>query len=209
MPALIGTLESQLLLHKAGDAQQTARQLESLLDDRDPRLFQLATLLAQHGQSAAAIPLLERARRVFPQSYDVNYNLALACLQTGQYSRAAEVLHTLTGPHATAEAFDLLGIVEEKRAHPDNAEHAFEEAAHREPTNEDYRFNYGRSLVQHGKLELAVAVLRPAVLDLPKSWKLRIGWAPPVIYWGITRRQPWSYSRPSGSIRIPRRPTFY
>ena len=83
VPALIGTLESQLILQKTGDAKQTTRHLETLLDDRDPRLFQVATLLAQHGESAAAIPLLERARRAFPQSYDVSYNLALACLQTG------------------------------------------------------------------------------------------------------------------------------
>jgi tetratricopeptide (TPR) repeat protein len=175
VPALIGTLESQLMLHKTGDAKQTSGQLETLLDDRDPRLFQVATLLAQHGESAAAIPLLERARRAFPQSYDVSYNLALACLQTGQYDRAAEVLQTLTGPQGKAEAFDLLGMVEEKRAHPDIAERAFEEAAHQEPSNEDYRFNYGNSLVQHGKLDLAVGAFRPAVIDLPKSWKLRIG----------------------------------
>jgi tetratricopeptide (TPR) repeat protein len=167
VPALIGTLESQLMLHKTGDAKQTSGQLETLLDDRDPRLFQVATLLAQHGESAAAIPLLERARRAFPQSYDVSYNLALACLQTGQYDRAAEVLQTLTGPQGKAEAFDLLGMVEEKRAHPDIAERAFEEAAHQEPSNEDYRFNYGNSL--------AVGAFRPAVIDLPKSWKLRIG----------------------------------
>jgi tetratricopeptide (TPR) repeat protein len=175
VPALIGTLESQLILHKTGDAKQTTRQLESLLDDRDPRLFQVATLLAQHGESAAAISLLERVRRAFPQSYDVSYNLALACLQTGQYGRASEVLQTLTGPQGKAEAFDLLGAVEEKRAHPDIAERAFEEAANRESSNEDYRFNYGNSLVQHGKLDLAVAAFRPAVIDLPKSWKLRVG----------------------------------
>jgi len=175
VPALIGTLESQLMLRKTGDAQQTTRQLETLLDDRDPRLFQVGTLLAQHGESAAAVPLMERARRAFPQSYDVSYNLALACLQTSQYGRAAEVLQALTGPQGKAEAFDLLGTVEEKRANPDNAERAFEEAARREPSNEDYRFNYGNALVQHGKLDLAVEALRPAVIDLPKSWKLRIG----------------------------------
>jgi tetratricopeptide (TPR) repeat protein len=175
VPALIGTLECQLMLRKNGDARQTTRRLEPLLDDRDPRLFQVATLLAQHQESIAAIPLMERARAVFPQSYDVSYNLALAHLQTKQYGRAAEVLQTLTGPQGKAEAFDLLGTVEEKRADPDNAERAFEEAARREPSNEDYRFNYGNSLVQHGKLDRAVAVFRPAVLDLPKSWKLRVG----------------------------------
>ena len=66
--AWIGMLESQLMLHQSRDVEQTARRLGTLLDDRDPRLFQVASLLAHHGDSAAAIPMMERARRAFPQS---------------------------------------------------------------------------------------------------------------------------------------------
>jgi tetratricopeptide (TPR) repeat protein len=175
VPALIGILESQLLLHKTGDAHETTRQLQALLDHRDPRLFQVATLLAQHGESAAAIPLMDQVRAAYPQSYDVSYNLALACFGAAQYDRAAEILQTLTAQQGKAEAFDLLGTVEEKRKNTDSAEHAFLEASRREAANEDYRFNYGNSLVQHGKLEAGVGAFRAAVSDLPKSWKLRIG----------------------------------
>jgi tetratricopeptide (TPR) repeat protein len=175
VPALIGILESQLMLHRTAGAHETTRQLGQLLDHRDPRLFQVATLLAQHGESAAAIPLMDQVRTAFPQSYDVSYNLALACFEAARYDRAAEVLQTLTGPQGTAEAFDLLGAVEERRARTDAAERDFQEAARREAANEDYRFNYGNSLVQHGKLETGVAAFRTAVSDLPKSWKLRIG----------------------------------
>jgi len=173
--ALIGILESQLLLHKNQNALQTAGQLAGLLQDRDPRLFQIATLLAQHGESAAAVPLIERSRRVFPESYDVNYNLALTCLQAGQFEKAAEVLRPFTGPQGKAESFDLLGTIEEKRGHPLEAERAFRQASERGATNEEYRFDYGNSLVQHGKLDAAAAAFRAAVSDLPKSWKLRIG----------------------------------
>ncbi len=175
VPALIGILESQLMLHKAGDAHETTRQLEGLLNRRDPRLFQVATLLAQHGESAAAIPLMDEVRAAFPQSYEVSYNLALACFQAAEYDRAAEILQTVIGLQGTAEAFDLLGTVEERRANADSAERAFLEAARRDAANEDYRFNYGNSLVRHGKLETGVAAFRAAVSDLPKSWKLRIG----------------------------------
>jgi tetratricopeptide (TPR) repeat protein len=175
VPALIGTLESQLMLHKTSDALETTRNLGGLLERQDPRLFQVATLLAQHGESAAAIPLMEQVRAAFPQSYDVSFNLALACFETAQYDRAAEILQTVTGPQGPAEAFDLLGTVEEKRAHAESAEHAFQEAARREAANEDYQFNYGNSLVQHGKLEAGVRAFRTAVSDLPKSWKLRVG----------------------------------
>ncbi len=175
VPALIGILESQLMLHKTGDARETTRQLEALLDHRDPRLFQVATLLAQHGESAAAIPLMDQVHAAFPQSYDISYNLALACFQAAQYDRAADVLQTLIGMQGTAEAFDLLGMVEERRANVGSAEHAFLEATRRETANEDYRFNYGNSLVQHGKLEMGAETFRTAVSDLPQSWKLRIG----------------------------------
>src|SRR5437762_3367511 len=103
------------------------RRISTWLDHRDPRLFQVASLLAQHGQSTAAIPLIERVRRAFPQSYDVNYNLALAYLQTAQYDPAAQVLQAFTGPEGKAEAFDLLGSIEEKRAQTEEAERAFGE----------------------------------------------------------------------------------
>jgi len=175
VPALVGILESQLMLHQTGQARETTRQLARLLDHRDPRLFQVATLLAQHGESAAAIPLLDEVHAAFPQSYDVSYNLALACFEAGEYRRAAETLQTLTGPDGKAEAFDLLGMAEERLAHADGAERAFAEAARRDAANEDYRFNYGNALLQHAKPEKAVAAFRAAAADLPRSWKLRIG----------------------------------
>jgi tetratricopeptide (TPR) repeat protein len=175
IPGLIGKLESQLMLNQKQDARTTTLRLERLLGDNDPRLFQVATLLAQHGESAAAIPLIERVQRAFPQSYDVNYNLALACLQAGNYDKASKALQPLTGPQGKAEAFDLLGTIEDKKAHAVAAEQAFQEASQREPTNEDYRFNYANALLQHGKVQAAIAAFRAALVDVPGSAKLRIG----------------------------------
>jgi tetratricopeptide (TPR) repeat protein len=175
VPALMGILESQFALRQSEDARRTAQRLQALVDDRDPRLVQIAALLAQNGQAADAIPMMERAQRAHPQSFEVSYNLALACLQTAQYDRAIQALQPFVGGEGKAEAFDLLGTIEEKRPSPQNAERAFEEAAHREPGNEDYRFDFGNSLLQHGKPDLAVVAFRQAVSDLPKSWRLRIG----------------------------------
>ena len=175
VPALLGIMESQFALHQTHDARRTADRLQALVDDRDPRLVQIAALLGHYGESADAIPMMERARRAYPQSYEVAYNLALACLQTAQYDRAAEVLQPFVGPQGRAEAFDLLGTIEEKRPHPENAERAFEQAARREPSNEDYQFDFGNALLQHGKPDAAVSAFRQAVSDLPRSWKLRVG----------------------------------
>jgi len=175
VPALIGAMESQLLLRKLADARRSAEQLAQLLADRDPRLFQAASLLAQHGESVVAIPMMERARRAYPDSYDVNYNLALALLETDQLDRAADVLRPFAGSRGKPEASDLLGQIEEKRGQQQAAENAFREAAEGDPANEDFRFDYGNALVQHGKLALATEVFRTASSADPSSWKLRLG----------------------------------
>ena len=113
--ALIGMLESQLLLKRLGEAKESASKAASLLDRRDPRLFQVAVLLAFHDEYAAAIPLLERVRQVHPDSYDVNYNLALALFRSAHYDRASEVLVPLVSRANPAEAYNLLGAIEERR----------------------------------------------------------------------------------------------
>lgn len=175
IPALTGVLSANLSLHRTEDARWTADQLQKLLKDDDPRLFQVAAILAEHGNPASAIPVLARLRRARPQYWGVNYNLAVAYFQTGQYDQAADILRPFMDKQGNAEAFNLLGAIEEKRKHTSEAEHAFEEAAARESSNQDYRFDFGNSLVQHGDLAPAVAVFRAAVRDLPNSWKLKIG----------------------------------
>lgn len=173
--ALTGVLNADLLLHRTEDAGWTASQLQRLLKDADPRLLQVAAILAEDGDPAAAIPILARIRRAGPQSWSVNYNLAVAYFQTAQYNQAVNVLRPFTGAQANAEAFNLLGAIEEKRGRTLEAEHDFEEAAAREPSNQDYRFDFGNSLVQHGNLASAVAAFRAAVGDFPNSWKLKVG----------------------------------
>jgi tetratricopeptide (TPR) repeat protein len=175
VPALTGVLTCQLMLRRTSDARQTAERLQQLLQDRDPRLLQVAALLAEHGDSSAAIPMMERVRQAFPQSWEVNYNLAVAYFQTAQYDRAADLVRPFTGPQGKAEAFDLLGAIEEKRGRTADAERAFQEAAKREPSNDEYRFDYGNSFVQHGNMATAIQVFRAAVADSPRSWKLRAG----------------------------------
>jgi tetratricopeptide (TPR) repeat protein len=175
VPALTGVLTCHLMLRRTSDARRTAEQLQQLLQDRDPRLLQVAALLAEHGDSAAAIPILERVRQVFPQSWNVSYNLAVAYCQSARYDRAADIVRPFAGPQGKAEAFDLLGAIQEKQGRTAEVEQAFQEAAMREPSNEEYRFDYGNSFVQHGKVASAIEVFRAAVADLPRSWKLRAG----------------------------------
>lgn len=175
VPALMGLLETQLLLKQKTAARESAKQIERLLDPTDPRLFQAATLLALHQEYASAIPILERLKATAPESFQVHYNLALACFRARQYDRAAQVLRSLSDLDQLAEALNLLGQVEEQRNRPQEALEAFNRAAGLEPRNEQFRFDYAHQLFQQGRIEKAAQAFHQGRLDFPQSWKMRVG----------------------------------
>jgi tetratricopeptide (TPR) repeat protein len=177
VPALIGVLESQLLLKKKEQTAVSAKKLEALLDASDPRLFQAATLLAAHGEHAAAIPIFERVRQASPGSREAGYNLALAYLKNSQLDQAASALQPLLDGPAAAEAFNLLGEVEAKRGRGPEAAGAFRRAAELEPANEDYRFDVATALLQVYGGETALPAFEACVRDFPNSWRMRLGLA--------------------------------
>jgi tetratricopeptide (TPR) repeat protein len=173
--ALMGLLESQLLLHQRVEARLSAQKLTRLLSPRDPRYFRVASLLAAHQDYVAAIPLMENVQREFPQSYAVNFNLALAYFDAQAYEKAAAALGLLISHEPRAEAYNLLAIVEEQRQRYLEAVRAFQKAAELEPRNEDYRFDYGYELLRHQTTDAAIAVFASGVRDFPNSGKMRVG----------------------------------
>ena len=173
--ALIGLLESQLLLNRRDQARLSARKLKALLKPQDPGFSQTATLLALNGEYASAIPFMEEVRQIFPQSYDANYNLALAYFRSENPEKAAQVLRFLVTRHPRAEAYNLLAAVEERRQDYLEAVRAYQKAAELEPANEDYRYDYANELLQHRTNQEAIALFATGVRDFPNSWKLRLG----------------------------------
>ena len=173
--ALMSLLENQLLLRQRAEARLSAQKLTRLLSPRDPRYFRVASLLAAHQDYVAAIPLMENVQREFPQSYEVNFNLALAFFYSQAYEKAAETLGPLVRHDPQAEAYNLLAMVEEQRQRYLEAVSAFQKAAELEPRNEDYRFDYGYELLRHQTTDAAIAVFAGGVRDFPSSGKLRIG----------------------------------
>jgi tetratricopeptide (TPR) repeat protein len=173
--AWTGLLESQLLLGRNAAARVSARKLQALLSPRDPQYFRLATLLAMHGEYGAAIPLLEALRAVSPQVYDVEYNLALAYSRAGQPARAEAILRPLAERSGRAEAYNLLGLVEEQVSRPKEALAAYHAAVSLDPANEDYRFDLGNALLQNDQPEESLAVFTEGVRDFPESWRMRLG----------------------------------
>jgi tetratricopeptide (TPR) repeat protein len=175
VPALIGMLESQLLLKRNADAARTAKAMESVVAAADPRLSQAATMLALHGEYAAAIPLLERVIQAAPQDRIAAYNLALACFRSSQYDKAAVTLQPLLGGTGSAEAFHLLGSVEEARQRPAEAVQAYQKAAELEPYNEDLRFDLAAAALRHLGAEAGLSAFLAAERVFSKSWRMQLG----------------------------------
>lgn len=175
VPALMGLLETQLLLKRNTEVRQSVARLEAILDAADPRLFQMATLLAVHEEYSSAIPILERLHKNLPGALDVSYNLALAYAQTGQNDQAAEVLRSFPGLDQKAEALNLLGQVEQKRNRPEEALVTLSRAAALQPRNEQFRFDYANQLLQTGKSEKSAEAFSQGCLDFSQSWKMRAG----------------------------------
>ena len=107
--ALMGVLETQLRNKQSAAAQQSVQKLTSLLSPKDPRFFQLASLCAIHEDYTTAIPLMEKLRETFPQSYDVNYNLSLAYLRNKSYAKAAETLQSSAKESASGRSLQSPG----------------------------------------------------------------------------------------------------
>jgi tetratricopeptide (TPR) repeat protein len=173
--ALIALIECQLDLKQGRAARDSAQKLDRLLPADSPELLQVGAALATHGEYSTALPLLRRFAAANPASFDAGYNLGLALLHTGNLEEAEEVIKRLLREAPKAESFNLLGAVQEKRGQQKEAVRAFAEAARLGPNNEDFRIDYGSSLVTAGLLDEATTAFSRSVAELPESLRLRLG----------------------------------
>ncbi|MCJ7504288.1 MAG: tetratricopeptide repeat protein [Acidobacteriia bacterium] len=173
---LMGMLEAHLKLKQDAQARATLNELDKHLEPRDPRRLQLAALLIAQGSYGLAIPEFERLRALNPDSYDLNYNLALAYHRVGKEAQASALLESLLGRSENAELENLLGEVEQTRGNHTRALAALRRAAELEPQNEDYRFDYAYGLVRQWALGQALEVFASATKEFPKSVKMWLGW---------------------------------
>ena len=175
IPTLLGLLDAQLLLAREAAAEKTLAELNSLVDPKDPRRMEFPTLLALRGNYRLAIREYERIRAEVPDSYDLDYNLVLAYHRAGNHTRAAEILKVLIARRPEAELRNLLANVEEAQGNHSEAVEAFRQAVEREPTNEDYVFDYGYDLLRHGAWETALSVFDGATLYFDRSPRMKLG----------------------------------
>jgi tetratricopeptide (TPR) repeat protein len=147
----------------------------SMLKPQDPRIFQVATMLALHQDYLSAIPLLEQARQAFPNSYDVSFNLALAYFRSEQFGKAKEVLAPLVDQGQKAEAYNLFGSILEKLGDEARARESLRKAMEQDPGNEDFHFDYANHLLQFENSQSAIDAFASEAKRFPKSWRMRLG----------------------------------
>ncbi len=173
---LMGILEARLKLKQEAGAAATLAELDARLTAHDPRRLQVAALLALEGSLGLAIQEYEHLRKVQPDSYEINYNLALAYHRAGKESEAALLLQRLLAHRENGELQNLLAEVEDRRGNPLAALRAYRRAAELDPRNEDYRFDDAQALVQRGALDLALEAFAAATKDFPASVRMWLGW---------------------------------
>jgi tetratricopeptide (TPR) repeat protein len=125
-------------------------------------------------QIEAALPSLERAYRLQPDTYSNAWNLALAYFETGRLEKAQAHIRTVLSKWKTAELHNLLGAVEEKRSRQEDASREYEAAARMEP-NEKNLGDWAGFLLRRAALDASVQVYGRAIELHPKSAALRIG----------------------------------
>ena len=138
--------------------------------------MELAALLVNEGDYVLAIQQFRRLLEIQPESYELNYNLALAYYRAGNEDQAASLLSSLLGRKENAELQNLLGDVEQSRGNRSRCVAAFRRAAELDSQNEEYRYDYAQSLVLSSLLNEAMEVFQGATRDFPGSVRMWLGW---------------------------------
>ena len=172
---LVSLLQARLRLNERGEATALLAQLDGLLPARDPRRMELAAMLVKEHAYDLAIPEFQQLVKEQPDSYELNYDLALAYYRTGRQVEAAQVINRMPSATGSAETQDLLGEIEQAHGNDRHALTAFQRAAEIEPHNEDYRYDYAQALAQAGVLNQALEAFQRAVEDFPGSARMLLG----------------------------------
>lgn len=153
-------------------ARTAAGHIEELSGPSEKAPANLGALQAAAGDYEGAIPNLQKGLAEDSGSSEVAFNLALAWLRTGKPERAVPVLESLRRTDPGAEVEDLLGDAYEKQGRPVDAVRAYQLAAHLDPGNEDYTFDYVSELLTHKSYDAAILVAKAAVAAFPDSLRL-------------------------------------
>jgi len=114
---------------------------------------------------------LQAAFQLDPRNAEIEYDLALACKGTGDFSRAREHARRLLAIKESADLHRLAGELEEKLSDPLAAVHEFEQAVRMDPNEQNY-FEWGSELLLHRAVWQAQEVFQEGAEAYPKSARM-------------------------------------
>ena len=131
----------------------------------------LGAFYLETGKYADAIPLLEAADRIDAKNAENLYDLALACVKIGDLNQAHGHLKTLLERGADAKAYHLAAEIDERRGDPLTAVREYEQAARRDPSEQNY-FDWGSELLYHRAVWQAKEVFAQGAKAYPRSERM-------------------------------------
>jgi len=175
VPAMVGMLNSQIAMKHDAEVARSVQDLQRLLPSGSPEMAALGATLAASGYDGLAIPLLTTARDSNSRSFEAAYNLSLALFHVGRLADALQAIRPWTSGDGRAEAYNLLGAIEEKQGHFSDATRAYDTAVRLAPENEDFRIDSAGVRATTGDFEGAAAGFAQAARDFPHAVRARLG----------------------------------
>jgi tetratricopeptide (TPR) repeat protein len=145
------------------------------LDPANPRTqSNLGQALAQAGLFRQAAEAFQAAARASPADPDILYNWAFALFREGDFDRAAEVLVRLPSIESSPTAQSLLGDIDEKRGHFEDAVQHLKQAATLDPSEQNI-YTLGVELARHWNFKSAAEIFTYGISKYPESARLQVG----------------------------------
>jgi tetratricopeptide (TPR) repeat protein len=174
---LTGILQAYLEMGQRAQAEAVLAELNRHLAGNESQQMQLAAFLVHQGDYHLAIVQFKNLLKSNPPSYDLNYNLALACHRAGEEDQAAAQIHKMLVQGGNAELENLLGEVEASRGNYPQSLAAYRQAAILQPGTEEYQLDYATELALHSNPAEALKNYAAGVKSFPNSanWWMGLG----------------------------------
>lgn len=174
---LTGILQAHLELGQRAQAEATLAELNRQLAHDYSQQMQLAAFLVKYGAYDLAITQFKHLLKSKPDSYDLNYNLALAYHRAGEEDQAATQIQRMLAQGDKAELENLLGEVEATRGNHAQALAAYRQAVMLQPKSEEYQLDYATELALHSNPTEALKNFAAGVKSFPDSatWWMGLG----------------------------------
>ena len=121
-----------------------------------------------------SIPFLQNASRIDPTNHMVEYELAAAFKESGDFLQAREHIQRLLAVEPNADLHRMGGEVAEKLGDSLVAVHEFENAVHLDPSEQNY-FEWGSELLLHRAVWQAQEVFEKGANAYPRSARMLTG----------------------------------